>query len=125
MWLRAHSRCEYCHFPSEFAEFPFHIDHIVAQKHGGATEPQNLALSCFYCNTSKGPNIAGFDQETQEIARLFDPRKDIWSEHFRWEGARLIGITNVGRVTVKVLNINEPAGLNVRRLLMSEGAYPP
>ena len=32
---RAHHRCEYCHFPAEFAELPFHIDHIVARQHGG------------------------------------------------------------------------------------------
>jgi hypothetical protein len=36
VWLRAHSRCDYCHFPADFAEYPFHIDHIIAQKHGGA-----------------------------------------------------------------------------------------
>jgi hypothetical protein len=124
IWLRAHSRCEYCHFPSEFAEYPFHIDHIVAKKHGGETEPKNLALSCFYCNTSKGPNIAGVDPQTKDLTPLFNPREHSWQEHFRWDGPYLNGLTAIGRVTLVVLNINEPAAINVRRFLMSEDLYP-
>jgi hypothetical protein len=124
VWLRAHSRCEYCHFPSEFAEYPFHIDHIIAEKHDGKTEPENLALSCFYCNTSKGPNIAGIDALSGELTPLYHPRKHDWNEHFRWDGALLVGISAIGRVTVRVLNINDAAALNVRRFLMAEGRYP-
>ena len=124
IWLRAHSRCEYCHFPSDFAEYPFHIDHIIAHKHGGETDPKNLALSCFYCNTSKGPNIAGVDPETKELTRLFNPRTDTWLDHFEWEGPYLVGRSAIGRVTVNILNINEPAAINVRRFLMSESVYP-
>ena len=37
-----------------------HGIHIIAKKHGGAIESSNLALSCFYCNSAKGPNIAVF-----------------------------------------------------------------
>ncbi|MHC1763402.1 MAG: HNH endonuclease [Verrucomicrobiia bacterium] len=124
VWLRAHSRCEYCRFPSDFAEFPFHIDHIFAEKHGGLAESKNLALSCFYCNTSKGPNIAGVDPETKALTALFNPRTDAWAEHFRWDGPYLVGLSAVGRVTVAVLNINEPAAINVRHFLMQEGVYP-
>jgi 5-methylcytosine-specific restriction endonuclease McrA len=47
---RARSRCEYCRLPEAFSAIPFEIDHIVAQKHGGPTREENLALSCFYCN---------------------------------------------------------------------------
>jgi len=32
---RAAGRCEYCHFPVLSSELPFHIDHIIAEKHGG------------------------------------------------------------------------------------------
>jgi hypothetical protein len=34
---RAGCCCEYCCFPESLAELPFHIDHIIAQQHGGAT----------------------------------------------------------------------------------------
>ena len=27
---RAKHRCEYCHFPAEFAELPFHHDHVFS-----------------------------------------------------------------------------------------------
>jgi hypothetical protein len=124
VWLRAHSRCEYCHFPADFAEYPFHIDHIIAQKHGGKTETENLALSCFYCNTFKGPNIAGLDPLTGELTPLFHPRRQHWRDHFRWEGAYLVGLDPAGRVTVAVLNINEPGAVNVRAFLQAEGLHP-
>lgn len=63
---RAQGRCEYCHFPRSAAELPFHIDHIIAEKHGGPTAAENLAWACFSCNLRKGPNIAGLDPETGE-----------------------------------------------------------
>ena len=33
---------------------------LIAEKHGGLTVPDNLALSCERCNSHKGPNIAGY-----------------------------------------------------------------
>ena len=65
---------------------PFQIDHIVAEKHGGQTVEDNLALACPHCNRFKGPNIAGLNAESGEAIRLFHPRKDTWSDHFAWEG---------------------------------------
>src|SRR4051794_18394911 len=32
-----------------------HVEHIVARQHGGADDPDNLALACNRCNASKGP----------------------------------------------------------------------
>ena len=120
---QAQDRCEYCHFPISFAELPFQVDHIIAKKHGGATEPTNLALACFYCNSYKGPNIAGIDPQTNEIVRLFHPRKDKWAYHFQWENATLSGLTPVGRATIQVLGINHPNAVTVRESLMREGVF--
>lgn len=124
VWHRAKSRCEYCLFPSEFSEYPFHIDHIIAQKHGGKSVSENLALSCFYCNSYKGPNIGGLDPVTGTFTRLFHPRKDKWSDHFEWEVSKLIGTTEIGRTTIDVLRINHPDAVTVRRFLMTENVYP-
>ncbi len=55
---RARNCCEYCRLPEALSSIPFEFDHIIAIKHSGETESNNLALSCFYCNSSKGPNIA-------------------------------------------------------------------
>jgi hypothetical protein len=122
---QAEDRCEYCHFPIAFAELTFQVDHIIARKHGGATEPDNLALACFYCNSYKGPNIAGIDPRSGEIVRLFHPRNYEWSYHFQWENATLCGLTPVGRATIQVLAMNEPNAVAVRESLMSEGVYSP
>lgn len=117
---RALGRCEYCDIASESDPSPFCIDHIIAQQHAGRTHESNLALSCFNCNTHKGPNIAGLDPDDGELTRLFNPRIDNWSEHFEWSGVELKGKSPVGRVTVQVLNINDPLRLEHRRLLQLE-----
>lgn len=84
----------------------------------------NLAFSCLHCNAHKGPNVAGTDQQTGQLVRLFDPRKDSWAEHFAWSGATLTGLTAIGRATIQVLAINEPAFLEVREILLIEQSSP-
>src|ERR1022692_3270768 len=94
----------------------------MARQHGGLTVPENLAFSCLHCNRHKGPNIAGRDQLTGQLVRLFHPRTDIWRDHFKWAGAVLVGLTAIGRTTVNVLAINEPDFLAVREALVREQA---
>lgn len=118
---RAQERCEYCQFPSALSAIPFEIDHVIAQKHGGLTTAENLALSCFYCNSYKGPNIAGIDPDSRRIVRLFHPRKDIWHRHFTWNGPVLHGKSAIGRATIAVLVINDPDAIAVRESLIAEG----
>jgi HNH endonuclease len=122
---RANRVCEYCRLPDDLTTLPFQIDHIIAEKHGGPTILENLAYCCLHCHTFKGPNIAGVDQETQEVVRRFHPRQDIWEEHFAWDGPRLLGRTPIGRVTIAVLAINASYRLQVRQTLIAEGVFPP
>jgi hypothetical protein len=123
VWQRAGDKCEYCRFPVLHAWLPFQIDHIIAEKHGGQTDAGNLALSCFYCNSFKGPNIAGIDPDGDpEIAvQLFHPRKQLWDEHFEWAGAVLNGISPTGRTTISVLRINDSDAIEFRQLLIDTG----
>ena len=123
VWRRAEQRCEYCRYPAACAEVPFQIDHIVARQHGGTDEADNLCLACCFCNRHKGPNLSGVDPVSRQVVRLFDPRRQVWSEHFRWDGAVLTGQTEIGRATVQTLNVNRPDALAVRRLLMAEGVF--
>jgi hypothetical protein len=58
------------------------------------------------------------------MVRLFNPRLDQWSYHFEWRGPLLTGKTEIGRVTVQVLSINDPDFLAVREQLMYEGSFP-
>ena len=102
----------------------FEIDHIIAVKHGGKTISRNLALSCYYCNSFKGSNIASLDPLTRKLTLLFDPRRQSWDRHFRWHGPRLVGRTATGRTTVKVLLINLDLRMEHRRALMEANLFP-
>jgi HNH endonuclease len=125
IWRRAGGCCEYCRMPQDFDDTPFEIDHIIAKKHGGRTVALNLSLSCFYCNSFKGSDIASLDAKTRQLSPLFNPRRQKWARHFRWQGAYLVGRTAVGRVTVKILNINDPLRVELRETLIAERAFPP
>ncbi|HEY7116257.1 MAG TPA: HNH endonuclease signature motif containing protein [Tepidisphaeraceae bacterium] len=120
---RAGFRCEYCHVPEARFDFKHEIDHIIAQKHHGPTILSNLALCCGDCNMHKGPNVAGVDPETGQVVRLFNPREDRWDDHFRWDGAVLMGITAIGRATIDVLAINLPVRILARRALAEEAHF--
>ena len=122
VWERAGRRCEYCLLHQDLDSRPFQIDHIIALKHHGLTVFENLALSCYDCNTFKGPNIAGFDPVTRSVLRLFHPRTDDRNEHFLWKQAVLVGKTGIGRVTIEVLEINSPERVRHRLLLQQIGA---
>lgn len=66
---RASFRCEYCLVQeNDLAEIVFHIEHIIALKHGGSDESENLALACDRCNFHKGPNLAGIDPESGQLS---------------------------------------------------------
>lgn len=121
---RAGECCEYCRLPRAYSTLPFEFGHVIARKHGGPTAPGNLALSCFYCNSYKGPNIAGIDPRSGKTVRLFNPRRHKWARHFRWDGPALIGRTPIGRTTIAVLNINESEAVATREALIEARLFP-
>ena len=69
----------------------------------------------------QGPNLASLDPDSGKITRLFHPRRDRWEEHFRREGPRILGMTDVGRTTVFLLRFNNEMNLRLRSLLMELG----
>jgi hypothetical protein len=96
--------------------------HCGEATHGGSEDTDNLALACHRCNLQKGPNLTGIDPETGQIVRLFHPRRDRWSDHFRHEYARIDGLTAIGRATVRVLDLNDARRLELRaEILRSDG----
>ena len=120
---RAQGRCEYCRLPQTASNLTFPIDHIIARQHGGETRAENLALSCAHCNAHKGPNLAGIDPQDGTLVRLYHPRRNRWPAHFEWRGAELVGRSPIGRVTVHVLAMNDPAVIELREALIEEGAF--
>ena len=51
---------------------------------------------------------------TGQTVPLFHPRAQRWREHFTWQGALLVGLTPIGRATIRVLNINDQERQRVR-----------
>jgi hypothetical protein len=122
---RARGVCEYCHLPREGSVLPHQIDHIIGRQHQGIDDLENLCLCCIRCNLKKGPNIASVDPETGVIVQLFHPRRHAWSEHFMLDrDAQLRGLTPAGRVTVQLLDLNDPSRVNLRSLLVRTGRWP-
>lgn len=121
---RAGERCEYCLMPQEATPFiPFHIEHIVARQHVDQTDddPNHLALACDRCNAFKGPNLSSIDPETGEIVLLFNPRQDAWKDHFLLRDGKVVGLTDTGRATVRLLNMNAPRRVELRNVLNASG----
>jgi hypothetical protein len=125
---RAQYACEYCKLPQRASILPHQIDHIIARQHLGTDDESNLCLCCLRCNLKKGPNIASVDPEVRpeyDIVALFDPRRQLWSDHFEVQGdGRIEGLTAQGRTTARLLDFNAEERLQMRRLLRRQGWRP-
>lgn len=119
--------CAYCQTTQANSGQPMVVDHIVPKSQGGRTAFDNLCFSCRRCNEFKGAVTELIDPLTAELASLFNPRFQIWGEHFAWDisGIHLVGLTSVGRITILVLRMNNEIILNARRRWVSVGWHPP
>lgn len=120
---RAANRCEYCQLSQEGPEATFHFDHVVPQIDGGPTTKENLALACVTCSLCKGSRRTAIDPATGEEVPLFQPRQNIWSEHFEWDDVVLRGITPTGRATIMALRMNRPLILQIRKQEQEQGRH--
>ena len=123
----ARHRCSYCLTPADIVGSPMEIEHIVPEVLGGTTETDNLWLACSLCNEHKSGRIIGVDPESGEEVRLFDPRHQLWREHFTWtaEGDEIVGLTPTGRATVATLHLNRALLVRSRQRWVSVGWHPP
>lgn len=117
---RAGDSCEYCLVPILFGfATPYHIDHIISEKHGGPTAIENLALACPACNLYKGSDIATYLAKEEVTVRLYHPRKDPWTKHFNLDDqGHLSALTKVAKGTIQLLNLNDPDYSLLRKTLM-------
>jgi hypothetical protein len=109
---------------ADYAVLVHEIDHVIAEKHGGATETNNLAYACAQCNRFKGSDIATIDPQTGQIVPLFNPRTQSWHEHFNLDGAVIIARSPSGRATERLLQLNQVDRILLRRELIKAGRYP-
>ena len=120
---RAGYRCEYCLLPQGVSLHRHEPDHIVPRQHSGETYENNLALACLRCNRYKGPNVGSFDSLTGALVPLFNPRTQQWEAHFEWDGGTIRPLTPEGRVTVKILRLNDADRVAERQHLIAVGLY--
>jgi hypothetical protein len=124
---RANRHCEYCKCPSDFSTEPFSIEHIIPKSKNGTDDLDNLALACIGCNVYKSDKINFIDTITQEFFPLYNPRINIWDDHFIWDDffTTIIGKTVIGRVSIEAIRLNRRQLKNLRRALIAIGEHPP
>ncbi|MBO0700475.1 MAG: HNH endonuclease [Zavarzinella sp.] len=121
---RAEGICEYCLIAEDDTFYGCEADHIISEKHGGATTADNLAMACVFCNQAKGSDVGSIDWESNTFVRFFNPRTDAWADHFALVEARIEGTTPTGIVTARILGFNGADRVSERRLLQISGRFP-
>ena len=128
---RSANRCEYCHADETWQFVRFTIDHIIPQSDAGGDELENIALACRNCNERRSNRLESTDPETDAKVQVFNPREDIWNDHFSWSADQLhiVGVTFIGRATVRLLDMNDERHgervIHVRRRDLTDGFHPP
>jgi len=121
---RAQLLCEYCLVHEDYTFFGCEVEHIISEKHGGSTVATNLAYACAFCNRFKGTDLGSLSPRTGQLCRFFNPRTDSWAEHFALDGVAILPLTDVGDVTVRILELNHPDRLLEREALRNVGHFP-
>lgn len=66
-----------------------------------------------------------FDSQSQTAVRLFNPRDEAWSTHFRLNDEfEFEGLTPTGHATINALGMNRPAIISIRKELNFIGRFP-
>jgi hypothetical protein len=125
VWRRAKARCQYWLVHESLQGATFHIEHIIPRCKGGGSDLDNLTLACPGCNLHKASRITAIDPATGEDVPLFHPVRQLWSEHFRFEGYQIKGLTAVGHAAVETPNLNHPRRQRIREVEDAFGLYPP
>lgn len=127
---RAGRACEYCRIHESDTLMGCHVDHVISEKHGGLTVVENLAYACAFCNRSKGSDVGSFVPPIKNavFSRFFNPRTDVWSEHFAFDPSddvTIRALTSVGVVTERIFGFNRAVRVAERERLYAVGRYPP
>jgi HNH endonuclease len=123
-WL---DRCAYCLTAESLTATTFEFEHIIPRSAGGETILENLCLSCPSCNRYKTNRQNIIDPVTEKVIPLFHPQLQVWKEHFSWndDASEIVGLTDVGRVTIDLLKMNRLQLVRVRKLWIKLGEHPP
>lgn len=97
-----------------------HVEHINP---AGGDYLDNLCLACPNCNLSKAAAVTAVDPDTGEEVPLFNPRNQIWSQHFAWVDnyAVIRGLAPTGRATR--FKMNRPRIVLARKRWVQAGLH--
>jgi hypothetical protein len=121
---RAYHTCEHCLVHEQDTFWGCQVDLIISRKHGGPTEPGNLAWACACCNNTKGSDLGTLVGEPARLIRMFHPRTDRWGACFILSGVRIGPVNATGAATLKLLQLNHDSRLSEREALAGAGRYP-
>lgn len=124
---QAQYRCGYCLTAARIIGTALEIEHILPTAQGGLTVEANLWLACSPCNGYKNDQTVARDAETGTIVSLFNPRTQVWAQHFAWSenSSLMLGFTTSGRATISLLRLNRPVLVLARQLWHRAGWHPP
>ena len=113
--------------PCAGGHFQFPLKSNIYSPASGVEETEaELALACRSCNVHKAARISGTDPVSGTIVRLFNPRKDQWSEHFQAHvvSGEIRALTDIGRATIDRLKMNDEAQKTARRQWARLSLFP-
>ena len=125
--VRALFCCEYCLSQEDYSPDYFSVEHIIPKAKNGTNSIENLAYACLACNSHKYTHTEGIDPVSGFTVSLYNPRKDIWHNHFQWNNdfSLIMGITAIGRATIERLHLNRVSVINLRLVLTPLAKHPP
>jgi uncharacterized protein (TIGR02646 family) len=112
-----HDKCAYCESKVPHIAYP-HIEHYRPKKKypRHTFDWQNLLLACGICNGSahKGDNFP-LENGDENQPLLLNPCEDEPTQHLQFEQARIVPLTERGRVTRDLLGLNRDELFDRRR----------
>ncbi|NEQ74030.1 MAG: HNH endonuclease [Okeania sp. SIO2D1] len=124
---RANYLCEYCHASEKWQYVTFTVDHIIPVNKAGSNSIDNLALACSTPPEESLIKLVLSDRQSGKEVPLFNPRNNLWQEHFIWSRDKtlIIGLTAIGRATIITLNLNRNRIINIRAADVEVDRHPP
>ena len=83
-----------------------------------------MAYACPLYNIKKGSDIATFLKNPNVLVRFFNPRTDLWDEHFSVETTGvIIAKTSIGEATIKIFTSNHIDSIIERAEMIRFGIF--
>ena len=113
--LKEDTPCGYCRVlfgRASSGRVEFEADHIVPRSRDPllANVVSNLVWACIRCNHKKADHVDGYDEQSEKMVSLFNPRKERWFRHFMGTSdGKIHGRSGWGRATAHRLAFNSEA----------------